>query len=162
MVVKAATKKKLMDLGCPQYMAHRWADDRIWYEDIIPMNFDDIMGIFPYNWLGFSESSSLPSYHWRNRLAAMDKIEYSKYIYDIVETMRENELVMVAQIEKKYRDGEGRGDVYEKQVRRSRAKYRKMIENFGIIPNGSPYSYLREDSPNFINWINVNPFEVKQ
>jgi len=153
MVVKAATKKKLMDLGCPEYMAHRWANGRIWYEDIVPMNFDDIMGISPY-------------YHRiaarRQGLAAMDKIEYSKYIYDIVKTIRENELVRIAQIEKKYKDDEGRGDKYEKMARRSRVEYRKMIENFGRIPAGSPYYYLIEDSLNFINWINENPFEVKQ
>ena len=38
MVVKAATKKKLMDLGCPEAWADEWANDRLWYKDIISMN----------------------------------------------------------------------------------------------------------------------------
>ena len=32
MVVKSATKKRLMDLGFPEYMAHTLADDRKWDE----------------------------------------------------------------------------------------------------------------------------------
>ena len=100
--------------------------------------------------------------HLYRGAAKGDAIRYVKYIYEMVRTIRENELVRVAQIEKKYRDDEGGGDVYEKQARRSRAEYIKLMENFGMIPHGSPYSYLREDSQNFMNWINENPFEVKQ
>ncbi len=163
MVVKAATKKKLMDLGCPESNAHRWADDRRWHEDIVPMNFDDIMGLFPYswsllNWLGAGNMKRPKGSPPRKG----GEIGYVKYVYDMVETIRENELVMVAQIEKKYRDDEGGGDVYETRARMSRAEYRKVMENFGMIPLGSPYSYLREDSQNFMNWINENPLEVKQ
>ena len=190
MVVKSATKKKLMDLGCPEYMAHRWADDRIWYEDIVPMNFDDIMGISPY-YLSFEQG-------WRHGLAAMDKIEYSKYIYDIVETMRENELDRATKhLERdentliqvvdypEDRDEPFVADyppswcvncealeplidgfcqtceLFVDQVEWDKI-YIQTIENFGMIPLDSPYSYLREDIQNFMNWFNVNPFEVKQ
>ena len=156
MVVKAATKKKLMDLGCPALNAHRWANDRMWYEDIVPMNFDDIMSLFPR---GYPNKRLM---HLYRGAAKGDAIRYVKYIYEMVRTIRENELVRVAQIEKKYRDDEGGGDVYETRARMSRAEYRKVMENFGMIPLGSPYSYLREDSQNFMNWINENPFEVKQ
>ncbi len=144
MVVKAATKKKLMDLGCPEIMAHKWADGRKW-NIIVLMNFDDIMSIF-------SDSPYLP---WAKYSKLLPKgVVREKYIYDIVRKMRENELDKVIGM-----------DPLRLPFPRSRtgtmAEYIKMIENFGRIPAGSPYSYLREDSQNFMNWINENPFEVK-
>ena len=192
MVVKSATKKKLMDLGCPEYMAHRWADDRIW-DDIIPMNFDDIMNTFPYNWPAVNRAAPF----WGGMVVVEDKNEYSKYIYDIVETMRENELDRLAKnLERSEntliqvvdypedRDEPFVADYppswclncealeplvdgfcqtceyFVDQVEWNKI-YIQMIENFGMIPIGSPYSYLREDIQNFMNWLNENPFEVK-
>ena len=142
MVVKATTKKKLLDLGCPQYLAHRWADDRNWYTDIVPMNFDDIMdegGLFK-----------------RKFNANLTTVEIG-IIYDIVKAIRENELDRMSGIDP-LRIVVGTG---VPGGQKTAAEYIKMIENFGRIPAGSPYYYLIEDSLNFINWPNENPLEGK-
>ncbi len=178
MVVKSATKKKLMGLGCPEPLAHRWANDNKW-NDIVLMNFDDIRSA-----LG---GVALPS-----------KKEYGEFIYDLVRTIRENELERVGRrvlfleealanildYPEGYRDEpfiadypphrcdnchayepliDGFCNTCEPTVEQiiDMRDYMQKIEAFGMIPDGSPYSYLREDSQNFMNWINENPFEVK-
>ena len=42
MVVKAATKKRLMDLGLGENIAHLWADGKRW-EELIQLDLDDTM-----------------------------------------------------------------------------------------------------------------------
>jgi hypothetical protein len=171
MVVKSATKKKLMDLGCPEPLAHKWADDRKWHH-IREMNFDDIMSIFPYT--------------------------SAESIYEIVMTIRENELKRVGQMEEMdlnalaailnypedYRNEPFIADyppswcdncnAYEPLIDgycqtcepsiahlRETMDYRQKIGAFGMIPNGSPYSYLLVNSQNFMNWLSENPFRIK-
>jgi len=140
MVVKAATKKKLMDLGCPEIMAHKWADDRKW-GIIVLMNFDDIMSIF----------SKRPQYIYPKGVVR------EKDIYDIVREIRENELNRLHNNPPAWTKKEFYG--FRDDLRE---EYIKKVEAFGMIPVGSRYSYLRVDSQNFMNWINENPFEVKQ
>ena len=137
MVVKAATKKKLMDLGCPEPLAHRWANDNRW-SDIVLMNFDDIMSIF----------SKQTQYIYPKGVVR------EKDIYDIVREIRENELNRL--------HNNPPASIKSIKFFLRREEYIKKVEAFGMIPAGSRYSYLREDSQNFMNWINENPFEVKQ
>jgi|TARA_R110000824_G_scaffold154102_3_gene325995 glutamyl-tRNA reductase len=140
MVVKASTKKRLMDLGCPRRVAHVWADDRRWYKDIVPMNFDDIMNIF-------MKPTPTVFIVQDNRVMALDE-NMGEYIYEIVEKIRENELDRVI-------------TDYPEKIDGVVEKYIEMLENFGQIPAGSPYSYLREKTQNFINW-NSLPWGDKQ
>jgi hypothetical protein len=44
MVVKSATKKRLMDLGIPEYMAHTLADNRKW-DDVKYLTFEEVWNI---------------------------------------------------------------------------------------------------------------------
>ena len=144
MVGKASTKKKLMDLGCPEGWADEWANDRLWYKDIISMNFDDIMNMILYEWKQGPTYLDFFGYSWTDNDAII------RPIYEVVTKMRENEL------------GKRGWVTPTAGQKRVMAEYTTLIENFGRIPAGSPYSYLREDSQNFMNWININPLEVKQ
>lgn len=67
MVVKAATKKKLMDLGFSQRQAHTLADDRKW-EDIKDMSPDDIYEIIRHNLAAFD------TYDYENKVALWRKL----------------------------------------------------------------------------------------
>ena len=149
MVVKASTKKRLMDLGCPRRVAHVWADDRRWYKDIVPMNFDDIMNIF-------MKPTPTVFIVQDNRVMALDE-NMGEYIYEIVEKIRENELDRVI-TENSLVEVFGWPEI-DGVV--GAEKYIEMLENFGQIPAGSPYSYLREKTQNFINW-NSLPWGDKQ
>ena len=192
-VVKAATKKKLMDLGCPETLAHWWAYGRMW-NNIILMNFDDIMSVFskpPEVW----DKGGL---YWSMQWQALDKflptgVARGKFIYDIVRTIRENELERVGRkmlfLEDALANVYNRDEPFiadyppswcencdaheplidgfcktcETRVEQiiGMRDYMQKIEAFGMIPVGSRYSYLREDSQNFMNWRNKNPFEIK-
>lgn len=44
MVVKSATKKRLMDLGFPEFMAHTLADDRKW-DEVKYLTFEEVWNI---------------------------------------------------------------------------------------------------------------------
>ena len=199
MVVKSATKKKLMDLGCPELMAHMWANDMRW-NNINLMNFDDIMSVFSPP----VEVWDKGGLYWSMQWQALDKFlptgaARGKFIYDIVRTIRENELervgrkmlfledalANVSDYPEGYRDEPFIADYLPSWCKNCDAfeplidgfcktcetrveqiigmrDYMQKIEAFGMIPDGSPYSYLREDSQNFMNWLSVNPFEVKQ
>ena len=67
MVVKAATKKKLMDLGFSETIAHRLADDRKW-DDIENMSPNEIYEIIRNDYRGWDDEMKVALWRKLGRL----------------------------------------------------------------------------------------------
>jgi len=77
MVVKSATKKKLMDLGFPQGAAHTLADDRKW-DAVKMLTFEEVYAL---TWVWFLDNS---------RIDMLDEMKGSKKrLYDIMQNAKE-------------------------------------------------------------------------
>jgi len=146
MVVKVVTKKKLIDVGFPEPLAHAMANDMKWYE-LMTQDFQGILNQLtinnPYSqydeFTDGRERSIVVGGRWSGFVYTLPEL------YQIIQNARESEIT---------------------RVRQELARYRKLkaalreLQDWGAIPPNSPFAYLTGNMRGFINW-NVNPFNQK-
>jgi hypothetical protein len=152
MVVKVVTKKKLIDVGFPEPLAHAMANDMKWYE-LMTQDFQGILNQLTIN-NPYSQYDKFTDGRERSIVVGGWLADWFVYtlpeLYQNIQNARESEIIRVSKI--KGTQGVITADII--------SDYLRELQDWGVIPPNSPFAYLTGNMRGFINW-NVNPFNQK-
>jgi len=156
MVVKSATKKKLMDLGFPQGAAHTLADDRKW-DAVKMLTFEEVYAL---TWIYFVNKDGVRG--WGD--LSLDEMKSSKKrLYDIMQNAKEIILKRYSYNIQDYNDYKEFGDVFneeEEEIRLANLMQIDRIDSWWKVTTKENLIALGIlPSHPFINWTKSFPFK---